>query len=127
MAALHIVLLAALLMKPGYWTLLVVFSSVGIAIGGIHPIFSTLIAVAFGSRAYGAVHGRMNIVTQPLQLLSIYIVGAAYDRTGTYDPAFWLFAGFVVVAILLISAVRLGPQESAERSGGLTTTGPVAE
>jgi MFS family permease len=113
-AACHLFLLAALIMKPGYWTLLVVFSCVGIAVGGVHPILTTLIAAAFGSRAYGSVYGRMNLVMQPISLLALYFIGAVYDRSGVYDTAFWTFGGLIFVGIALISAVRLRPEVRPE-------------
>ena len=106
-AGCHLFLLAALIMKPDYFTLLVVFSCVGIAVGGVHPILTTLIAAAFGSRAYGSVYGRMNLVMQPISLLALYFIGAVYDRTGVYDVAFWTFGGLIFVGIALISAVQL--------------------
>jgi len=52
----------------------------------------------------------MNLVTQPPSLFAVYFVGFVYHRTGTYDIAFWVFGGFVVLAILLISAVRVEPE-----------------
>lgn len=108
-AGAHLFLLAALILKPGFWTLLVVFSCVGIAVGGVHPILTTLIAAAFGSRAYGSVYGRMNLVMQPISLLALYFIGTVYDRTGFYDIAFWTFGVVVFVGIGLVWAVRLRP------------------
>jgi len=108
-AGAHLFLLAALILKPGFWTLLVVFSCVGIAVGGVHPILTTLIATAFGSRAYGSVYGRMNLVMQPISLLALYFIGTVYDRTGLYDIAFWTFGVVVFVGIGLVWAVRLRP------------------
>lgn len=105
----HLILLAALILKPGFWALLAVFSCVGIAVGGVHPILTTLIASAFGSRSYGSVYGRMNLVMQPISLLALYFIGAVYDRSGVYDLAFWTFGGLVFVGMGLIAAVRLRP------------------
>lgn len=108
-AGAHLFLLAALILKPGYWVLLVVFSSVGVAVGGVHPILTMLIATAFGSRAYGSVYGRMNLVMQPISLLMLYFIGTVYDRTGVYDFAFWTFGVVVFIGIALIARVQLGP------------------
>jgi MFS family permease len=104
----HLFVLAALILKPGYWTLLAVFCGAGIAIGGVHPILTTLIAAAFGSRSYGSVYGRMNLVLMPLSLLALYFIGAVYDRTASYDTAFWAFGALVFVSCFLVGAVRLG-------------------
>ena len=108
----HILMLATLLAKPSYWTLLVVFSCVGVAVGGVNPIFKALIAAAFGSRSYGAVFGRMNLVTHPINVGFTYYIGLAHDRTGSYDEAFWFFGGVVFVAAWLIALVRLPASEA---------------
>ena len=108
-AGAHLFLLAALILKPGFWVLLVVFSFVGIAVGGVHPILTTLVAAVFGSQSYGSVFGRMSLVVQPISLLALYFIGAVYDQSGVYDLAFWVFGGLVFVGSGLIWAVRLGP------------------
>lgn len=108
-AGAHLFMLAALILKPGFWALLVVFSCVGIAIGGVHPILTTLVATVFGSRAYGSVYGRMNLVMQPISLVALYFIGTVYDRTGVYDVAFWTFGVVVFIGIRLVWAVRLRP------------------
>jgi MFS family permease len=106
-AGAHLFVLAALILKPGYWTLLVVFCGAGVAIGGVHPILTTLIAVAFGSKSYGSVYGRMNLVLMSLALLALYFIGAVYDRTASYDGAFWTFGVVVFLSCFLIGFVRL--------------------
>lgn len=119
MALAHLFLLAVLLAKPSFWTLFAVFSFVGVAIGGVHPVFTMLVAMAFGSGSYGAVYGRINVVTMPLMLGSSYFVGSVHDATGSYDAAFWAFGGCVFVAALLVAAIRLegdAPRGSLHRS-----------
>lgn len=60
----HLILLAALIMKPGYWILLSVVISAGLAIGGVFPLLTMFIATAFGSRSYGTAYGVMNAILQ---------------------------------------------------------------
>jgi len=103
----HLFVLAALIAAPGYWTLLVVFLLAGVAIGGVHPILNTLVAAAFGSRSYGSVHGRMNLVMMTLSMGTLFFIGAVHDRTGSYDGAFWAFMGLVFFCCFLVPRVRL--------------------
>ncbi|MCA9512332.1 MAG: MFS transporter [Myxococcota bacterium] len=107
MAVAHLVMLAVLLAKPSYWTLFTVFALVGVAIGGVHPVFTMLVALAFGAGSYGAVHGRINVVTMPLMLGASYFIGRVHDDTGSYDAAFWTFGVLVLVAALLVGGMRL--------------------
>jgi len=106
LAAAHLIMIATLIAKPGYAAMLTVFVCVGVAIGGIHPIYMNLVARAFGSRSYGAISGRMNFLQQPLSLGAIFFVGAAYDRYGNYDLAFGFFGVMVIIACLLVAAIR---------------------
>jgi len=106
-AVAHLVLLSALIINPGYWTLLSILIAAGLAIGGVFPLLTMLIAAAFGSRSYGTAYGVMNTFLQIFAIGAVYFTHHAYDRTGTYQDAFWVFGGFVFVSIFLVSLVRL--------------------
>ena len=42
----------------------------------------------------------------PLSVFSVRYIGEVFDRTGSYDAAFWTFIGFACVAALLVIRVR---------------------
>jgi len=119
-AGAHLFVLAALIAAPGYWTLLTVFCVAGVAIGGVHPILTTLVAEAFGSSSYGYVYGRMSILLMTLSSTALYFIGSVHDRTGSYDIAFWVFGGLVFLCAVLILGVHL-PSRSGpvQRPGDL--------
>ncbi len=79
----------------------------GIAAGGMLPVWGALMAQAFGVANYGRVMGAMNPVIMPFNLLSPPLAGAIYDQTGSYQMTFLLFAGLLCVAICLTAAIQL--------------------
>ena len=70
-------------------------------------------AAAFGTRSYGTVYGRVSLVMVTLSMMTVFAIGSVYDRTGSYDVAFWIFGGLIGLACFLVSAVRLGTSEGS--------------
>ena len=103
----HLFVLAALILQPGYGTLLAVFVVAGVAVGGVHPVLTMLIAASFGARSYASAYGLMNTLLQVLAMVAVYSIGWVYDETGSYEAAFWGFGVVVFASILLIGRVRL--------------------
>ncbi|MHA7833360.1 MAG: MFS transporter [Algiphilus sp.] len=113
-AACHLVFLAVLLIEPGYAGLIVACATVGLAVGGAYPLWMTLLADAFGPASFGSVMGTMSLLVMPLSIFSVRYIGEVFDRTGSYDLAFWTFIGFAVVSALLIAAVGKRPTAPAQ-------------
>jgi len=103
----HLVLLATLIAQPGYWTLLIVLSLVGIAIGGVYPILTMLVAAVFGARSYGTAYGLLNSFLMLFNLSFVYFTGRVYDATGSYQGAFLTFGAVVFVSIFLVGRVQV--------------------
>lgn len=112
-AACHLVFLAVLLIEPGYAGLIVASATVGLAVGGAYPLWMTLLADAFGPASFGSVMGTMSLLVMPLSIFSVRYIGEVFDRTGSYDLAFWTFIGFAVISALLIAAVGNRPKAPA--------------
>ncbi len=111
-------LLTIYILQPSFWFLLASTALFGVAVGGVLPVWSTILAWLFGSRSYGTVMGLMAIIMQPFAIVALRFIGEVHDRTGTYVPAFAVFIGLVIGAMLLISRVRPDtgappPRESA--------------
>lgn len=102
----HLIFLAVLLIEPGYAGLVIACATVGLAVGGAYPLWMTLLADAFGSASFGSVMGTMSLIVMPLSIFSVRYIGEVFDRSGSYDLAFWTFIAFAVVAALLIAAVK---------------------
>jgi len=110
-AVAHVGLLLVLIVQPGYWLMLAFAATTGIAVGGVFPVWSTLIAWSFGVRSYGTVMGAMTILMKPIAMLALYFIGTVHDRTGNYEQGFVVFLVGVCVAVGFVFALRR-PEEA---------------
>ncbi|HSW11613.1 MAG TPA: MFS transporter [Solimonas sp.] len=118
-AACNLCFLVILLLSPGYATLLVACSIIGLAIGGTYPLWTTLAADCFGTASFGSVLGSMNLLMVPFSIAAVRYIGEVFDRTGSYGPAFITFMGTAVLSTVLILALR--PPQPA----GVAVTAPA--
>ena len=105
-AACNISFLLLLLQQPDYLVLAAACCVIGLAIGGTYPLWTTLTADCFGSASFGVVMGSMNMAMMPFSIVAIRFAGETYDRSGSYAPAFWVFIGTALLAVLLVLAIR---------------------
>lgn len=105
-AVAHIVLLVVYILMPGYWVLFALAVLFGIGIGGVFPVWSTMLAWLFGSKSYGTIMGLMTIPMKLSGVVTIRLVGEVHDRTGSYVGAFLIFSVMMVVAIVLVSMIK---------------------
>jgi len=106
----NIAFLVAVLQAPSYYQLIAVASVVGLAIGGVYPVWTTLTADAFGRQNFARAIGAMNLITIPCILISITMAGKTFVNTGSYDLVFKIFIVQVIAAAVLIGFVRQKPQ-----------------
>lgn len=102
----HMVLLVVYILMPTYWVLFALAVIFGIGIGGVFPVWSTLLAWLFGSKSYGSIMGLMTIPMKLSGVITIRLVGEVHDRTGNYEAAFLIFSVMIAVAIVLVSMVK---------------------
>jgi MFS family permease len=117
--ACHIGFNVTLLARPSYETLLMVAAVMGLATGGVYPVWTTITAEVFGSRSFGVVMGAMALVMQPMAILFISLVGRSYDATHSYQQALF---GFIVLSSLsaaLIAFVRVPPKRPHEEAASV--------
>lgn len=98
----HVGLLLMFLWMPGFTLLLVFVSFFGAAVGGIYPVWASLIAQHFGARSFGVAFGSTSLVMQLLASTFVWWIGSSYDRTGSYRLAFFAFLFAVVAGVVLI-------------------------
>ncbi len=104
--ACNLAFLAVLLMQSGYVQILVAATIIGLAVGGVYPVWTSLTADCFGSGSFGIAYGLMNIVAMPCALISVMLAGRSFDQTGSYSFAFAVFIALDILAALLVFAVR---------------------
>lgn len=99
-------LLAIYITQPSFWTLLVSVALLGAAVGGVFPVWTTLMAWLFGARSYGTIMGLMMIIMNPMAVLALRFIGEIHDLTGSYTPAFAVFIALVTMAVMLVWMIR---------------------
>jgi fucose permease len=119
-ASIHIALLLVYITQPGYWALLLLATLFGVGIGGVFPVWSTMLAWLFGTKSYGTVMGAMTIITKGMAIVAVRFIGEVYDTTGSYIPGFVVFIGAVMVAMIL--AAMLKPEKKRRISNSMLET-----
>lgn len=105
-------------LEPGYPFMVLAAVLMGLAAGGMLPVWGAMVAAAFGTVSYGRVMGLMMPVISLLVMPGFMVAGASSDATGSFSLAWQIFVGLIAFAALLLLALRL-PAES--------DTGPIAE
>lgn len=87
----------------------------GLGMGGMVPLQGTLTGLAFGRLSYGKVAGLMRPFQVPIHATGIPFAGWIFDRTGSYDTAFAVFACAYLLALATITLFRPGPTRAVTR------------
>lgn len=109
--ALQICGVSFILRVESYPELLAGGSIFGLGMGGMLPIWGTLIGACFGRRSFGRVMGLMGPFMLPIQSVGVPLAGLIFDRFGSYRPAFLLFIGLYILAMAAIALLRLPQNE----------------
>jgi MFS family permease len=78
----------------------------GIGIGGLQTLLPIIWGEYFGRRNFGAIRGMTLPVQVIAQAAGPLLAGAAFDWRGNYEYSMMLFAGFAVIAAILICFAR---------------------
>jgi len=92
-----------------YVFLILFWIGVGIAL----PLTAGVRARYFGRKAFGLIGGTSIIFTTPVGVLAPIYAGWVYDNTGSYIPAFTLFAALFAISAVLI-ALACPPRPPAQ-------------
>ena len=108
-ASIVCVIIALLLFATtsGFSTFMLASGFMGFATGGMLPVWGAILAILFGAANYGRVMGMMSPVIMPLTLVGAPLAGYIFDVTGGYAPAFVLFAGGLVLALIALPFIRM--------------------
>ncbi len=104
-----LVALAFLIMMQAtsHTMMLVGASALGLAAGGMLPVWGALMAQVFGLVSYGRAMGLMGPVITLCVMPGFTIIGRLYDTYSSYTPALMVFTGFCLVAALLLLPLRM--------------------
>ncbi len=93
--------------KPDYAGMLVACTTMGLAAGGMLPVWAAMLAQVFGVSSFGRAMGMMSPVITLIVMPSFILVGRIVDSTGSYTLLLQGFVGALVVAILLLLPLRM--------------------
>ncbi len=74
----------------------------GLAIGGVTPIWTTMIATGFGAKSFGRAMGVMNPMHIPITAPSAPVAAYLSVKAGSYQPVFLVYICLMVVAAIAL-------------------------
>lgn len=105
--------IAILSLEPGYTTMLLAASLMGLAAGGMLPVWGAMIAAEFGVASYGRVMGLMMPVIAGFVVPGPILAARSLDMTGSYSTALQGFVGVLVVGAMLLIPLRRATEQPA--------------
>jgi MFS family permease len=114
--ALTVVSFAVLLAASDFPTLVVAALMLGLATGGMLPLWGLIVAEQFGPGSFGRALGLTNLMMVPLTAAASPVAGWTFDRTGSYDG---VILGSIALLALAAGLVALLPKapEAPEAAG----------
>jgi MFS family permease len=100
------------MMANEYWLLLLAAALFGLGFGGMVPVRSVLLSRLFGIRKFSRVNGLLSFFLAPATFW-VLITGYIADSTGSYVPAFQVWAAAFALAGLVTAVVTLPNREDA--------------
>ena len=97
-AALFSAGLALLAVVSAYPAVLVACVVIGLAIGGVSPIWTNMISRGFGAQSFGRTMGIMNPLHIPITAPSAPLAGWISDTTGSYTLVFMIYIALMLIA-----------------------------
>ncbi len=104
--------------EPEYPVLLATVAVMGLAAGGILPVWGALMAAIFGVANFGRAMGLQAPIISLGAMAGFGIAGRAHGQTGSFVLAFQIFAGALCLAALVLVALRMPrrPESAAVRA-----------
>ena len=103
--------------EPEYPVLLASVAVMGLAAGGILPVWGALMAAIFGVANFGRAMGLQAPLISLGAMAGFGIAGRAHGQTGSFVLAFEIFAGALSVAVLILIGLRI-PARGVGASAG---------
>lgn len=105
--------IALLSTEPTYMVMLFAAVLLGLATGGMLPVWGAMIAVVFGMKSYGRVMGIMMPVIALTVMPGPLLAAAMFEKYGNYTNSFYFFIGILLLSFLLLVPLKLQPIEAS--------------
>lgn len=96
-----------LAMEPSYALVVTACVALGLAAGGMLPVWGALTAELFGLQSYGRAFGLMGPIITVFVMVAFPLVGRLFDDTGSFSLGLWISAALMVVAAILLIPLRV--------------------
>jgi len=83
------------------WSLVIFLALYAPAYGGLATLMQSIRGEYFGRKAFGTIMGFMGVVTMFGTVAGPLFAGYVWDMTGRYDFAFLVFAGAIMISLVL--------------------------
>jgi predicted MFS family arabinose efflux permease len=104
--------------------------SLGLASGTEIDMIGFLTSRYFGMRRFGQLYGYLFASFVVGSAIGPYMMGLAFERLHSYEPALWMFSAFMLVAsgaILSLGPYRFPPDEKTPAGAGRVVDAPATE
>ena len=81
--------------------------ALGVATGGILPVWNAIVPVLFGLKNFGRAMGLMAPVVSLVGAPTFLVIGLVRDSAGSYVPVFQGFLGVLTVSLLVILPLKV--------------------
>ena len=98
--------------EPGYPLMLLASGLMGLAAGGMLPVWGAMMARVFGLVSYGRAMGLMGPLITLLVMPGFAVIGRLFDATGSYQLCLLIFSGVIIVAALTLVPVKLSANDA---------------
>jgi MFS family permease len=108
--------LSILLSFSSYAALVIAYCLAGFAQGCVLPTSPALIADHFGAPSFGRVLGAMYVAIMLSSIITVWLVGLIFDRTGGYELAFRALLAVCFLAAIAAILIRVQPSVTTRNS-----------
>jgi MFS family permease len=96
-----------LALEPSYPVIVLACVSIGLAAGGMLPVWGALMADIFSLQSYGRAMGLMGPVITLFVMPGFPLAGRLYDATGSFSLFLWVSSALLAVAAALLVPLRI--------------------
>ncbi len=99
---------AGFVVFDSFVTLIIAAGIFGLGYGGLMPLFNILVATIYGRRDFPKIIGLMGPIMLPFNMLGLPLATLAYEKFGSYVPAYVGVLAFSLVAVVSLSFLKIG-------------------
>ena len=99
---------AGFVVFDSFVTLIIAAGIFGLGYGGLMPLFNILVATIYGRRDFPKIIGLMGPIMLPFNMLGLPLATLAYEKFGSYVPAYVGVLAFSLVAAVSLSFLKIG-------------------